>query len=254
MQSLPPSIKMHDIRVFRDREQLSRPLAEALVVAARERASGGGRFSVALAGGSTPRLLYEILATEFREKAPWEHIHFFWSDERYLPPDHADSNVLMAREALFDRVNVPAENIHAPPTDLEDPEQAAIFYEDAIRELLAPEKPCLDWVLLGLGEDGHFASLFPDSSALEERTRLVIAVRNCSKPPPVRLTMTLPLINQAAHVHFLVSGIGKADALHSTLEGPDDPSRWPAQRLQPTQGTLTWWLDDDAASRLRSDG
>jgi 6-phosphogluconolactonase len=244
---------MRDIRVFPDRERLSRALAEAFVAAAWERTSAGGRFSVALAGGSTPRFLYELLAAEFRDKTPWEHIHFFWSDERYVPPDHADSNVLMAREALFDRVNVPAENIYPPLTDLEDPEHAAIRYEAVIRELSAPDKPRLDWVLLGLGEDGHVASLFPGSSALEERTRLVIAVRNSPKPPQERLTTTFPLINQAAHVHFLVSGIGKADALHSTLEGPADPSRWPAQRIQPTQGTLTWWLDDDAATRLRSD-
>jgi 6-phosphogluconolactonase len=241
---------MHDIRIFPDREQLSRALAKAFVASARERASAGDRFSVALVGGSPPRLLYELLATEFQDKAPWEHIHFFWSDERYVPHDHADSNVLMVRGALFDKVNVPAENIHAPPTELDDPEQAAIRYEATIREFSAFKKPCLDWVLLGLGEDGHFASLFPGSSALEENTRSVIVVRNSPKPPPVRLTMTLPLINQAAHVHFLVSGGGKAYALHSTLEGSTDPSRWPAQGVQPTRGTRTWWLDDEAAGRL----
>jgi 6-phosphogluconolactonase len=157
----------------------------------------------------------------------------------------------MVRKVLFDHVEVPAENLHAPSTDLDDPDEAAIRYEKTIRDYFGARVPQLDWVLLGLGEDGHLASLFPGSPALEENTRSIIVVRNSPKPPPVRLTMTLPLINQAAQVHILVSGEGKANALRATLEGPADPNRCPAQGVRPTQGTLTWWLDDSAARPVR---
>jgi 6-phosphogluconolactonase len=231
---------MHDIRIFENRGLVSRALAEAFVDAALE---ASGRFSVALAGGRTPRLLYELLATECLDVIPWKKVHFFWSDERYVPPDHPDSNQLMACETLLDHVPVLASNIHRPPTTLDDPEEAARLYETEIHDPL-------DWMLLGLGEDGHLASLFPGSPALEVNDRSFIVVRDSPKPPPLRLTVTLPLINRSTRIHFIVSGKGKAEALRSTLEGPPDPGRWPAQNVKPRQGSLTWWVDEEAAHEL----
>ena len=237
---------MRDIRLFTDRASLSRAVAEAFVA----RASESERFSVALAGGGTPRLLYELLATECHDRVPWERIHFFWSDERYVPLDHVESNTRMVRQVLLDRVDVPEENIHVPPVELADPEEAARRYEEDLRRFFGSGEPRLGWVLLGLGEDGHLASLFPGSPSLAESNRWVIVVRDSPKPPPVRLTMTLPIINHGSAIHFLVVGAGKATALSSTLEAPEDPSRLPAQAVRPTNGTLTWWLDEQAASKL----
>lgn len=237
---------MTDIRLFADKASSSRAVAEAFV----ERAWEGDRFSVALAGGSTPQFLYELLATEYRDRVPWERIHFFWSDERYVPLDHAESNTRMVRQALLDRVAVPAENIHVPPVEFADPDEAARRYEEELHRFFGGGEPRLSWVLLGLGEDGHLASLFPGSPSLVESKRSVVAVKDSPKPPPVRLTMTLSLINHAAGIHFLVTGSGKAPALSAALEAPQDPARRPAQGVQPINGTLTWWLDAQAASKL----
>jgi 6-phosphogluconolactonase len=183
------------------------------------------------------------LASEFRDAIPWEDVHIFWSDERYVPPDHPESNQRFVCEALLDRVPLREKNIHRSSTTLDDPEDAARLYEEEIHDPL-------DWMLLGLGDDGHFASLFPGSSALEEKERSVIVVRDSPKPPPLRLTFTLPLVNRSNQVHFMVSGSGKAEALRSTLEGPPDPSRWPAQAVRPSRGSLTWWVDEEAAGKL----
>ncbi len=205
---------------------------------------------VALAGGNTPRLLYEFLARECRSALPWDRVHFFWSDERYVPPGHPDSNYRMAREALLDHLDVPPTNIHRPETELDDPEEAARRCESELLDVLG-EKPSLDWMLLGLGEDGHVASLFPGSPLLAETKRRMAIVDDSPKPPPRRLTMTLPIINDASEVHFLVSGKAKAEAVRATLEGPWDFRLVPAQAVQPAKGTLTWWLDPDAASLLK---
>lgn len=240
---------MSDIRIFPDEASLSRGVARAFV----ERASSVERFRVALAGGSTPRLLYGLLATEYREAIAWERVHFFWSDERYVPPDHPDSNYRMVRQALFDQVDMPSDNLHVPPTGLEDPEEAARRYEEELQSCLGGE-PRFDWVLLGLGEDGHTASLFPGASSLDERSRLVIVVRDSPKAPPVRLTLTLRALNLASEIHFLVTGSSKAEALRSTLEGPSDPKRFPAQGVKPARGTLTWWIDEGAAKMLKASG
>jgi 6-phosphogluconolactonase len=180
-------------------------------------------------------------------------VHFFLSDERYVPGDHPDSNYRMVREALFDKVPVPATSIHIPPTDLSEPDEAALRYEEEIRDFLGRGASRLDWVLLGLGEDGHVASLFPYSPLLAETKRWVIAVRDSPKPPPLRLTMTLPLINRASQVHVLVIGKAKAGALRSALTEPRSSRRSPAQGIKPVEGTVTWWVDEEAASMLRED-
>lgn len=237
---------MAKLRIFSDQTELNRAVAEAFV----ERASASERFSVALAGGNTPRGLYELLATEYQNRVPWGRVHFFWSDERYVPLDHVDSNAFMARQVFLDRVGVPEENIHVPPVGLSDLEEDARQYEEQLRDFFGTGEPRLSWVLLGLGEDGHIASLFPGSLSLAERDRWVIVVRYSPKPPPVRLTMTLPLINRAEEIHVLVAGAGKAEAVSSAIDGAPDESL-PAQSVRPIDGTLTWWLDDAAASKLK---
>ncbi len=241
---------MNDLRIFPDRSLMSRSVAEAFVGSVRERTSVDARFSLALAGGSTPRLLYELLGTEFRNQVSWQQVHFFFSDERYVPLDHPDSNYRLVREALFDRIDVPVANLHRPRTDLDDPDEAAARYEEELRDYFGTGEPGLDWVLLGLGEDGHIASLFPRSAALAETERWVTVVRGSPKPPPLRLTMTLPFINGASQVHFLVSGGGKAKALQATLEGPRDPIALPAQYVEPVGKTVIWWADEEAAGGL----
>lgn len=238
---------MNDLRIFPDRSQMSRAVAQDFVGSVRERTSGDARFSLALAGGSTPRLLYDLLGTEFRNQVSWERVHFFFSDERYVPFDHPESNYQMVRKALFDRIDVPVANVHRPRTDLDDPEEAAARYEEELRNYLGTGGPGLDWVLLGLGEDGHIASLFPRSAALTETERWITVVRDSPKPPPLRLTMTLPCINRASQVHFLVGGGGKAKALHAALEGPPDPIALPAQCVEPAGETVIWWVDEEAA-------
>lgn len=246
------SRKAYDLRTFPDRDQMSRAVAGALVDSVRVRTSVDRRFCLALAGGSTPRRLYELLGTEYRNQVRWDRVHFFFSDERWVRFDHPDSNYRMVREALFDLIDVPRANIHPPRIDLGSPEEAAARYEKELWDTFSSRRPRLDWVLLGLGEDGHVASLFPHSAALTETERWVVAVRDSPKPPPIRLTMTLPFINSASQVHFLVSGDGKARALQATLEGQGLPDALPAKGVEPLGNPPTWWVDQEAASGLAS--
>jgi len=227
---------------FEDREALSRAAGRALVDSARRASEKRQRFALALAGGGTPQRLYELLASEFRDQVPWQDVHVFWSDERYVPLDHPESNYRMARDVLLDAVPLPAANVHPPETEIDDPDASALRYEQEVRRVFLPEEPRFDWMLLGLGEDGHIASLFPGSPELEVERRLVVAVTESPKPPAVRLTMTLPLINRSREVHFLVSGEAKRDALaKSRREGTE----LPAQRVHAPK---FWWADRDAAA------
>ncbi len=233
------------LEVFDDAQALSRAAARALVDRSRQAFSERRRFALALAGGTTPKLLYGLLASEFRDELPWQCVHLFWSDERYVSRDDPDSNYRMAREVLLDAVALPSDNLHPPEVGLPDPDEAARRYEQTIRNFFAPHEPRLDWTFLGLGEDGHVASLFPGSAALEEERRLVVAVRDSPKPPPVRLTMTLPLINGSREVHFLVSGEAKHEALaQSHRQGAE----LPAQRVR--QDATFWWVDRQAIGVL----
>jgi 6-phosphogluconolactonase len=234
------------LQVFEDLEELSAAAAEAFAESARRAVRERGRFSVALAGGGTPRTLYRCLAAGFRDSIPWSGVHLFWSDERFVPPEDPDSNYRMVRESLLELVGVPEGNVHRPETDLDDAEESALRYERALRSFFGPEPPRFDWMLLGLGEDGHVASLFPGAEALEERERLVVAIRDSPKPPRARITMTLPLINQSRETHFLVSGREKHGILFDVLRGA--VNGLPARRVQPRKGSLHWWLDRDAAA------
>lgn len=238
---------MFEIRIRPDAEQLALAAVEQFTELAAEACNARGRFLVALAGGTTPKRAYELLASEpWLGRVSWPTVQVYWGDERYVSSDHPDSNYLMARTTLLDLVDIPERNIHGIPTSL-GPVEAAAEYERAIRELGAP--PSFDLILLGLGEDGHTASLFPNSASLKETERLVSA-EYISSMSGWRITMTLPLINAAQTVMFLVSGEGKAERIRQVLHGDQDPQGVPAQAIQPHQGELIWLLDEAAASQL----
>lgn len=240
---MEPNLRFH---IYDDLQALSRAAASAFVASARRVLSERPRFAVALAGGSTPKTLYRLLASELASAVDWGRVHLFWTDERYVPPDHVDSNYRLVQEALLQPLDFPAGNIHAPDTSSSDPQVAARQYEESIRTFFGEASPHLDFVLLGLGEDGHVASLFPSSPALTESIQLVTAVSDSPKPPPVRLTMTLRLLNAAQELHFLVAGSAKQPAFSKILTQED--ANLPAQEIRPTKGTVDWWVDTAAAN------
>lgn len=204
-----------------------------------------GRFSVALSGGSTPRALYERLASaEFSGRIPWQDVHLFWGDERCVPPDHADSNYRMTAESLLGRVPLPVENIHRIHAELA-PHEAAAHYEAGLRAFFG-STPVFDLALMGMGDDGHTASLFPDSPALTESARWAVAVEHTAPPPPLvsRVTLTFGVFNAARRVVFLVTGAGKAQKLAEIRRGAD----LPAGRIRPPNGDLLWLVDEAAAA------
>ncbi|HEY3569369.1 MAG TPA: 6-phosphogluconolactonase [Thermoanaerobaculia bacterium] len=248
------SERSNEVRVFDGVSELMRATAEEIVLAARQAADDHGRFTWALAGGSTPRAVYELLASDFyRERMPWSAIHFFWGDERHVPPDHPDSNYRMAREAMLDRVPVPAENVHRIPAEEPDAQRAAAEYESVLRvsfSLSSGEWPRFDLILLGLGKDGHTASLFPGGDAVRESQRLVVAPW-VEAQKTFRITLTPPVLNHARRAMFLVSGEEKAEALHAVLEGAREPERYPAQIVE---GNRLWMVDRTAARLLRTAG
>ena len=235
-------------------QELSREAAARFQRLADDSIAAAGRFSVALSGGSTPRALYGLLAEPpFREAIDWPRVHLFWGDERFVPPDHPDSNYRLARETFISRASIPAGNVHRIPTEGRHPEAAATQYEETLHRFFAVPKggvPRFDLVLLGLGADGHTASLFPGSPALSESHRLVVAT-HVPKLAAWRLTLTPPMLRGARHVVFLVSGSEKAHALQEVLEGPYDPERLPAQLVRLEEGDVTWLVDEAAASLLQ---
>lgn len=233
---------MHDLRIFANRTVMTEAACRH-VIAVFEAAQAA--FSLVLSGGSTPRALYELLTET--DEIDWLKVHIFWGDERCVPPDHADSNYRMAREALLDHVPLPHANIHRIRAE-QDPEQAAESYEDELRHYLGPDGR-FDLVLLGMGDDGHTASLFPETAALDETERLVLA-NNVPQLETWRITLTAPLINRARNVAFLVAGENKAAPLREVLHGPRQPHRYPAQMIAPENGRLVWFVDQAAAANL----
>lgn len=208
-------------------------------------------FSAALSGGSTPRRLYELLASQDFH-IPWEYVHFFQVDERCVPPDDQESNYRMVREALLDRAPIPQKNFHRLPAERPDREEATRQYAKELAQVLGPKEgdwPHLDFILLGMGADGHTASLFPGSPALDEQAAWVRAVF-VEKLGMNRLTLTLPVLNAAAQILFLVSGEEKAETLHQVLEGPPQPHQFPAQRVRPLSEQVSWYVDEAAARLL----
>jgi len=224
------------------------PTPMDLARAAAEHFVGRNPRTVALSGGSTPKLLFELLADPnepFRDQIPWSDIHFFWSDERHVPPDHPESNYRMAYEAMLSHVPVTPSNVHRVPSENPNAAEAAREYEQTLIETTQQSLPQLDLILLGLGPDGHTASIFPGSEVLHETQRLVAAPW-VEKFQTYRITMTLPLLNNGASVVFLISGAEKAQIVKDVLEGPE---KYPAQAIKPTHGELTWMLDKAAWSR-----
>ncbi len=207
---------------------------------------------MALSGGTTPKLLFELLASpNFQGRVRWSNLQLFQVDERCVPPDDPQSNYRMIRQALLESVPLPAENFHRMAAECPDREQAAREYAEELARVLHPapgEWPRLDLVFLGMGPDGHTASLFPGSHALDERSAWV-APNFVAKLDSFRLTLTLPVLNAAAHVIFLVAGADKAETLRQVLEGPE--GRFPAQLIQPARGRLSWFLDESAAHLLK---
>jgi 6-phosphogluconolactonase len=229
-----------------DYESLSREAARRLVAAVEK--SGRRAFHIALAGGGTPRRLYELLASsEFERRVPWERVHLFWSDERLVPLDHPQSNYKLVRDSLLQHVRLPPKNIHAVPVN-QPLEQAAAEYERELRSKLGGRWsfPSFDLVLLGLGDDGHTASLFPRAAGLQEKQKLVTTQR-MPGTEPARVTLTLPVLNAAKRVFFLVSGESKATALRTVVEGT---GQLPAHLVAP-KGELLWLADTAAASKLK---
>jgi 6-phosphogluconolactonase len=238
-----------DVIVCRDVDDVARKAAEQFVALV---AAQSGRFTAALSGGSTPRALYSLLASaDYRERIDWRRVHLFWGDERCVAPDHADSNYRMVREALLSRIALPPDNLH-PMTGEKEPDVAAVEYEEELRRFfaLAPDQaPRFDLVLLGLGEDGHTASLFPGGAALNDREHLV-AVAYSARLNSHRLTLTLPVINAAAQVTFLISGQSKRDIVREILESDAASAKYPAARVQPNDGQLSWLVTADAVGDL----
>ncbi len=230
-------------RIYNDADALARAVAQHIVTVANETRSMRRPFTVALAGGSTPRSAYLRLAQpDFAERVDWERVHLFWGDERCVPPDHAESNYRTVRETLLDHVPIPEANVHRMRGEL-PPEKAAQLYETEVRELFYElEVTGFDLILLGLGEDGHTASLFPGTDALEAKQRWVVA--NAVETLGVhRLTLTLPAINAAEDVAFIVSGERKRVILRHVLTSDPDKPLLPAQRVQPKNGRLIWMMD-----------
>jgi 6-phosphogluconolactonase len=243
-----PEIRIPEIRVLKTTADLFEAAASEFANQAAQAVNTRGRFTVALSGGSTPKALYSLLAT--KSGIPWEKICFFWGDERHVPPDNPESNYRMAYEALLSKVPVRPENIFRVHAEKKDAAAAAAQYEQTVKEFfqLSPGKfPRFDLVLLGVGPDGHAASLFPGTSALNETQRLVVA-NWVTKFNTHRITFTYPVLNAAACVLFLASGPDKAAILREVLENP--AADLPSQKIIPTNGRLIWLVDVPAASGL----
>jgi 6-phosphogluconolactonase len=239
-------------RVFSTPAAVARAAAELFTSAAVKAVASRGLARIAISGGSTPEAMFELLAAEpFVAQVPWNKLDLYWVDERCVPPDNAESNYRMTREALLSKVPLPAERVHRMEGELE-PEVAAARYESTIRntfKLEGAETPTFDLILLGMGDDGHTASLFPHTEALNDLSHIAIA-NHVPQKDTWRVTLTWPVINQGREVVFLIEGAGKAQVLHDVFLGPYQPDTFPSQIIRPANGRLTLLLDAAAASKL----
>ncbi len=238
------------VRVFQDIEELSRAAADFFSTLARDCAAKRGRFAVALSGGSSPKGLYALLGSPpYRDEVPWQQVHIFWSDERCVPPDSPESNYKLALDAFLSAVPLPDVNIHRVKGETA-PDAAARSYEDDLQIFFrGPGVPMFDLIILGAGEDGHTASLFPGSPSLDETARLAVPVY-LEPPKKDRVTLTLPVLNCASHVLFLAWGRAKAGVVSQILEG-NDARKYPAGLVRPASGKVTWLIDRQAAEKLK---
>ena len=242
-----------EIIICRDLGELNRKAAEQFIGLASKAIQQSGQFTVALSGGSTPKALYSLLASpNYRDRIDWSRVHLFWGDERCVPPDHLESNFRMVQESLLSKIPIPSDNVHRMMGEKE-PEQAATEYEEHLRQFFHLPRggvPRFDLIFLGLGEDGHTASLFPGSAALDERDHLV-ATAYVERLKAYRLTLTLPVINAAAQVSFLVSGQSKTAIVNDILGLNSDSFIYPAAKVSPIDGQLTWFVTADTIGNLQ---
>jgi 6-phosphogluconolactonase len=241
-----------EIRTLTTPQELFAAAAEEVVRTANEAVAQRGRFTIALSGGSTPKSLYNLLATNARTALPWDRMFFFWGDERHVPPTDPDSNYRMADETLLSKIPVLAGNVFRIKAENPDAAAVAEAYEQTILkffQLKSGEVPNFDLILLGMGPDGHTASLFPGTSALQEKSHLVVA-NWVEKMKTHRITLTLPVLNAARCVTFLVSGTDKASVLRAVLEEDVPAEQYPSKLVRPAAGKLIWLMDRAAASQL----
>ncbi len=247
MRTLQQTTKQ--VLICADAAELALEATRRFAELAKSLTASTGRFSVALSGGSTPKAMFQILAEKpFADALPWRSIYFFWGDERCVPPDHADSNYRMANETLLSKVPIPRENIFRIPAE-EDHQRAAIDYSETLRNFFHEKWPHFDLVFLGMGADGHTASLFPGTAALSVTERVAVA-NYVDKFQSWRITLTADAINKARNIIFLVAGQDKAPALKEVVQGPRDSDQFPSQLIEPDYGALLWMIDEAAASLL----
>ncbi|HEY8783628.1 MAG TPA: 6-phosphogluconolactonase [Mucilaginibacter sp.] len=237
------------LNIFTTENEVLAALASHFIKTANESISAKGKFSVALSGGSSPKKLYELLASSYRDKIAWEKVYFFFGDERYVPQTDPESNYLMVKKTLFDPLHISASNIFPVDTSL-NPKEAAQKYEDEIEAFFDEDELSFDLILLGLGDNSHTASLFPFTPVLHDRIPGVkdVFLRD---QQVYRITLNAPLINEAQHIAFLVYGEGKAIAVHHVLEDDENIEEFPAQLIEPIVGEVEWFLDSAAAAMLR---
>lgn len=242
-----------EIKIYPQPAKLAEAVAVELQKASKQANDAGRRFNLVLAGGGTPRAVYQVLTRpEFRKSIAWDCVHFFWGDERCVSPDHEDSNFRMAKETLLDTLAILEENIHRIRGE-SDPTAEATRYAEEIINHLKPqpeETPRFDWVLLGLGTDGHTASLFPGVELIEDRSG-VCAVAVQPQSGQKRITLTNRVLNQARRVSFIVTGKSKAQVVADILNESPESQNYPAAQIHPQQGTLEWFLDEEAAEKLK---
>lgn len=247
-----PRLTTLTYRVFPTPPEVAQSAAELFTSSVVAAANARGIARVAISGGTTPKAMFALLASDaFAKRVPWDKLDLYWVDERCVGPEDADSNYRMTKEALLSKVPLAEDRIHRMEGELE-PEEAAARYEAAIRNgfrLEGAETPTFDLVLLGMGDDGHTASLFPHTEALNDMTHIVVA-NHVPQKDTWRITLTWPVINQGREVAFLIEGAGKAQVLHDVFEGPYQPETYPSQIIRPASGKLTLLLDSAAAAKL----
>lgn len=241
------------VLVLHDAEALAQAAAALVAETTIDAVALRGRSTIALSGGSTPKRMGELLAeAPFRDRLPWDRLHFFWGDERWVPLDDPESNAGTAKRTFLDHVPLPPNNVHPFPTHLSSAHAAAVAYQDEIASTLSGgggTPPRFELILLGMGDDGHTASLFPGTDALHERESFAVA-NPVPKLGTTRLTLTLPILNAGRTVAVLVGGAGKAEILAAVLDGPEHPDDLPVQSIRPIDGALRWLVDRAAAKLL----